>query len=271
MQRLLKDRLKETIEYLGKDIANCIYMYIDLKEYGLDNPNLIAWIDTDENGICAVATKYYDSIWFYTHKPSDPDMARKAATLFTEQDVTMFSGQKEVMVSVYQQSGCDKTHTIETGWVMKHPDKRRSVPEDTGFTVETAKPEDSYEIAKLMCIDNGFNNNYNVDILAEQLRDRMLTGLGCSWVVRDNDKLIGHTAIFAKTDDAAVASGLIVHPDYRNTGCFELLWQYAIEELKDAGLQGYGFVSNVKKNIVKLDAIIGMTSLSEYAKITRIK
>lgn len=33
------------LEYLEQDLKNCLYSYIDLKKFGIENPNLTVYFD----------------------------------------------------------------------------------------------------------------------------------------------------------------------------------------------------------------------------------
>ena len=52
--------------YLKRHVQDCLYMYIDIGKYGLDNPNMQVWLDSDNHGINFVVMKYHDSISVYS-------------------------------------------------------------------------------------------------------------------------------------------------------------------------------------------------------------
>lgn len=53
-------RLKEIIVSLKNDIINCVYMYIDLSRFGLDNVNINLYEDSN-----TILMKYFNSLTTY--------------------------------------------------------------------------------------------------------------------------------------------------------------------------------------------------------------
>ena len=52
--------LNEIFEYIGNDYGKCLYIFIDLKKYGIDDENFNVWIQyNDKNEIVAVMTGDY--------------------------------------------------------------------------------------------------------------------------------------------------------------------------------------------------------------------
>ena len=61
------DEKNRILEYLKKDIANCIYLYIDILNYGVSTDNITVWTEENTQGIQWVMMKYYDSFQIYSH------------------------------------------------------------------------------------------------------------------------------------------------------------------------------------------------------------
>ena len=43
-----KQDVDRLLQYLEQDLKNCLYSYIDLKKFGIENPNLTVYFDEDE-------------------------------------------------------------------------------------------------------------------------------------------------------------------------------------------------------------------------------
>ena len=55
--------IKSVFEYIGNDYGRCLYIYIDLKKFGLDDENFNVWIQYNpDNQICAIISEYYGGI-----------------------------------------------------------------------------------------------------------------------------------------------------------------------------------------------------------------
>lgn len=254
------------LAYLKKDIPNCIYIYIDVTACGLENPNIHVWYDTDENGISLVVMQYYASIWIYTDR-AEWDV-EGVWQLLQETGVPMLSGKKDMIERLQAIPECGEKYAAEYGFVLKHPETDALPAFSSELTVEDAVPEDAEEIARLMCQDEEFGGQYRVSVLAAQLADRIRTGLGVSWIVRnEKGEIVGHSAIFGQTDDIAVNSGLIVRNDYRDSDCFMLLWKKGIESICQSGRQGYGYLLEQKKGIMRLNKLLKLETVGEYGKL----
>ena len=55
--------ITSVFDYIGEDYGKCLYIYIDLKKYGIDDENFNVWIQYNENeDICAIISEYYGGI-----------------------------------------------------------------------------------------------------------------------------------------------------------------------------------------------------------------
>ena len=60
--------IDDILLFLKANLSNCLYMYIDIKKYGLQNPNMTVWIsrDASDNQVNLVVMKYYNSIQIFS-------------------------------------------------------------------------------------------------------------------------------------------------------------------------------------------------------------
>ena len=59
-----QEDVQKLLNYLEQDLKNCLYSYIDLKKFGIENPNLTIYFEeTDE--ICCTALKYYEGLQLF--------------------------------------------------------------------------------------------------------------------------------------------------------------------------------------------------------------
>ena len=65
MYKIAKESdVPKLLAYLEQDLKNCLYSYIDLKKFGIENPNLTVYFD-ESDGICCSALKYYEGLQLF--------------------------------------------------------------------------------------------------------------------------------------------------------------------------------------------------------------
>ena len=60
------ENIETVFEYIGEDYGKCLYIYIDLKKFGLDDENFNVWIQCENEEICAIISEYYGGIQIYS-------------------------------------------------------------------------------------------------------------------------------------------------------------------------------------------------------------
>ena len=54
-----EENIEQAFDYIGNDYEKCLYLYIDLRKYGLDNENFNVWIQYYGDRICGLVSEYY--------------------------------------------------------------------------------------------------------------------------------------------------------------------------------------------------------------------
>ncbi len=250
------------LDYLKKDIGNCIYMYIDIGKYGLCNPNMKVWFDKDYNGFSCVIMKYYDSIQIYSDRTEwDIDGILQ---ILDHEKVLMISGKLDIIKEIFKHR--ERIYRISSGYVYKLYEYRTFGNEED--IIQSALPSDVQEIAELICSDEEIGGHYTVANLAEQLLERMKTGMGRNYIIRQDGRIVAHIATYAEFGGVAVTSGLIVHPDYRNFLYGTIMESYLVNKLISEGIEVFTFVID-KKRVKFLDAL-GNRKCGDYGKLTNV-
>ena len=66
--RVAREEDKEIIlRYLRSGIADCLYIYIDIVNYGIASEHMTVWMEETDGRIELVVMKYYDSFQIYSH------------------------------------------------------------------------------------------------------------------------------------------------------------------------------------------------------------
>ena len=62
--------IKRILAYIGNDYGKCLYMFVDIKKYGVDKDFFSLWTSESENGnIRALVSKYHLTLISFVHLP----------------------------------------------------------------------------------------------------------------------------------------------------------------------------------------------------------
>lgn len=260
MRLAVRDDIEEILSYLKGDVGNCIYLYMDIKKYGLDNSNMKVWIN--EGKLNTVVMKYYSSIQIYS--TNIEDNLEEVVECICEENVQMVSGEKSIIDIIYSHSRITESYEAKSGEVFEFTNYREYQADD----IELANESDMEEVAELICMDESFSKNYAVQSLAQQLKERMQTGMGRNYIIRKDGKIIAHIATFVEVDKIAVTSGLIVHPEYRKYPYGTILESYLVNTLLKEEYQIFTFINDKKRT--KLLQAMKNKEYGKYKKLMKV-
>ena len=254
------------LEYLKKSVAECIYMYIDILNYGVVSENIAVWLQEQDGQIELVVMKYFDSFQIYSQRKSID--TGQILALLQEHPVTMISARRDI---IEQLEEVCSGYCAVYGAVFDVSHVRRAFRPMGGtrpcaLEVTEATAEDAAEIAELLCTDETFRVNYREDDLTRQLAERIRTRTGRSAVIRMDGRIIAHHATFAEAEGVAVVSGLVVRPEYRGLGCYEALVSYLGGQLVKEGKTPYAFA--ISDKTVRYHRAV-YTECGEYGKLVK--
>lgn len=263
------DEIINILEYLDNDVENCLYMYADIEKYGLENDNMSVWYDTDEIGIRMVVMKYHNNFQVYSNR-GFYDL-EGVIELINQYNPNGISGRKEIIV--YLQKYLSEKYHTEYGVIFRgkaiDKEKIKSALADCDVCIELAKAENAKDIAELVCMDEELGSVYTVESLAAELSDRINTGMGRSYIIRDNGKVVAHNATYAESEKFVVVSGLMVHPEFRDTEYAYWIDLKSSLEFQEEGKDRYFFA--LRNRIIKWHKRIGNIVVGEYGKMSIVK
>lgn len=261
MRKATNNDIPDIINFLQKNVAECIYMYIDIKKYGLDNPAMKIWMD--EEPLTTVVMQYYESLQIYTTE-SKIDI-EWLNDILQENKITMLSGRNDIIQQIEKEE--QENYKSEEGEIYQIDYYREF---DMVEPIEHATTDDAEEIAELICSQELFADNYEVKTLARQLRDRMNSSMGRDIIIRNSGKIVAHIATYAEYEDIAVTSGLVVHPDYRKAAGYGFMVESClVNELLREGKKVYTFILEDKRSALMKS--MGATLCGKYGKLTKCK
>lgn len=277
MRRAVQQDQTAILEYLRKSVADCLYMYIDILNYGIASDNMTVWFQEQDGQIELVVMKYYDSLQLYSHK-REIDVA-PVLELMREHPVLMISARRDIIEQLASACG-DYSATygsiFDVSYIRRvveinvpaKIDTFAEVGEEEAIEATLATEADTKEIAELICTDASFRANYNVDNLAAQLAERIRTHTGRSVVIRIDGRIVAHFATYAEAEGIAVLSGLVVLPEYRNKGVIEVLAAYMAGQLSKEGKRAYSFA--ISKKTIRYHRTL-YTECGEYGKLVKMR
>ena len=250
MYRIAQENdVSKLLVYFEQDLKNCLYSYIDLKKFGIDNPNLTVYFDADQRQedcascgnkfadgvdglkVCdmkCTALKYYEGLQLFD---ADGKVdAEETANLIRQLGSHIISSTVDVIEKLYPL--LKDSYDMEQGYVTE----MLSMPEcEVSEEVRPAKLEEYETIAKLICSDAGVGGHYEPEELKEQLLTRLGEGMGRNYVLKKDGEIIHHAATYAELDNLAVISGVITREDYRGKGIGTLAIRKLCHDLLSEG------------------------------------
>lgn len=197
-------------EYIGKDYDKCLYLYLDLMKYGLNNENIKFWFDKKNNEIICVILKYYSGMHVFSKK-HDCDY-EEIAKLIIEENPSIICAEKFLIKNLSEYLR-DFQYNEEYGWVRvlsKNINCENS-------SVVRANEEDLKQISNLI-INDPIGVFYDFDDFVSQIKERENDNYARSYVIKENDKVISNASTSAECDEIAVLSNVITDKDYRCRG-----------------------------------------------------
>lgn len=248
------------LEYLHKDIENCLYLYIDIRCYGTDHVDV--WYEKIGDAFDIVAMKYHDSFQVYSDRPMDVELS-SLIELLKEYKPAMINSREELIECI--KPAFEDDYTSDGGIILR---LRRFVSiEDYDFPVEVAGVGDVDELAEMISSDPYYSDSYTFDEIKSQLADRMETGMGISFIVRKDGKIIAHNSITAQVDDICVAGMLLIHRDWRQTNAALVMEKYIIDYVNNQGKKLFGFSTDTRRR--KQFEMMGNEVAAQYGKLIR--
>lgn len=256
--------LKGLLDYLQKDIQNCLYIYIDLSQYGIANPNMKVWISREKGTINSVIMKYHDGFQIYSKEAAGN--AKDILELIQEYQPERISGNEHI---IRQLERLCKDDYKGTYGVVFHRTKEQLYGWPIERQCDFADLSDIPEIVDLLLGEKEFGDYYTKEEMVKQLEDRYRTKMGRSMVIRESGKIVGHMATFAETDDIAIVSGTVMDKHYRNTDHFNTLNNEFHDQICRIEQKDVYFFSTSKRHIAFFSKYFEICAT--YGKLVKIK
>lgn len=252
-----KDKI---IQYIAEDYGNCLYMYIDLIKYGLENENFHIWIQYDGDQICCLLSKYYNGIQIYS---KDYNFNEKEIVEFIiKKDPEIISGMKK---SIDKIKNFFSNYSDEVG-VIGELSKLTYTPNSNAYS---ASFEEMEEIANVVSQDEVLGKPYGYELLYNQFYERKKDKFGRNFILRDSstNEIICHAATYAELPNLAVISGVLTTPLYRGKGFSKGVLSAICKELLMENKRVFSYFYIVSAE--KMHYGVGFEKRGEWEKLTK--
>ena len=256
------DYIPEVVEYIGEGKYQCFYLYMDLLEYGAQGPDVGLWISGEDDEIYGVAYRYFDTLHLYSRERFP---RQEALALIEQLRPKCVTGTQETIDRLRGRT--TDTYAYELSHIIT---TSRLMDGKSDLAVQPAGADDVPEIAALMMKEPIYNTVYTYESLCEQLKNRLKTGFGRLFAMRDETgRLVATNATSAETEELAVISGLVTDTELRGRGLGRAItastWNLVLKE----GRRGLAFLGAENENTLALHKKMGYDFLGLYARLLR--
>ena len=248
------------LEYIGDDFKCTPYLYINIKRYGVSDPNVKVWIDSDGAHISGVYLMYYDCLHFYT-KESGAYPHEVFLSMLTECRPKVFMVQRQfgdrLEPGAFGSFKLIKTHLVALQ--MSSHGKRDD-------RVQLVERKDLREIAALMLTDRSRAATYEQDILVAQLEARYDDQFSRSFVLRQDGAAAAVYSTYGETDKVVMLGGLITLPQYRRQGLARAVMEHVYSVVGSETATGISLIDCTNGPSIELHKKTGFSFFSSIYK-----
>lgn len=250
------------LDYIGKDYGKCLYVYIDLCKYSLDdNENFFSWIQYDNNNnITAIVTEYYKGIQVYSR---DLNLnAEELVEFIKSKNPPIVLGIKEVIDKLKPHMNGYEEELGTVGRV-------KEIKYEPNPRAYSAPIEELKEIVTIVANDEGIGKPYGFDSLYKQYKERKEENFGRNVVLRDEEtnEIICHAGTYAELPELAVVGGVITSEKYRGKGYSKESLAALCKMLLDEGKDVFSFY--YIPSATKMHVGVGFEKIGDWAKLIK--
>lgn len=202
----------DIIKYIGNDYYKCLYLLLDLKKYRFNNENVNVFLQQVNGKITAVILSYYTNLHIFS-RDNDLDCAEIIHYILINRP-TMICAEKKIIEALETPLSGHK-YKCRYGLVrgIEKADENKQLTD-----LFQATDSDFDDITKLIMQDKGLGGAHTYETLYNQLFTRYKDGFCRNYVIKRDDKIIGHVCSGAEDKELAILTDLIVDHKYRGKG-----------------------------------------------------
>lgn len=220
---------RTVINYIGKEYPKCLYLYLDLIQYGCSSDRTRTWIQRQNGIITSVILFYHTALHIYSR--DNNLIVTEIQDLIKEIKPTMVNAAAET-IRILEPVLKKMKYLSEFGHIGEWS---KATSEITNMNIVEADERDIPEIARMLYEDQDIGASYTYEDLLSQMRERLEEGYVRSYVIRKNDKPVAHVGTGAETNDVCTIAYTITSPHYRGRGMAQALYNHACGILQKEG------------------------------------
>lgn len=245
-------------EYIDKRYPECLYLYLDLKQYGVDSEYTSCWALKNGTNIEAIMLLYHTAMHLFS-----------AYNNFNVHEILEFVKEHNPSIICASKKTIEKidSELINCGYISEygHIGKFSNIEKKSNVIPQQAVLEDIDEIARLLYEDDDIGSSYSFDDLKAQIKERLEENFVRSYVIKDKGHVVCHVGTGAEIDNVCTIAYCITDIKYRGKGLFSSLLSFACEELTKENKEIYSVY--YPENSRKLHHKIGFVDYCECGKL----
>lgn len=249
--------LERILDYIGHDYGSCLYLYMDLIQYGPDSEYTTTWIQEHEGKITSVLLSYHTAMHIFAR---DSFNTQEVFDLVEKLKPSQICAAKSVILALVEPLS-SINYDSELGYVGKL--ESTDCPNST--IIQKATINDVEDISQLLYNDEGIGASYSLEDLKSQFRERLSQGFVRSYIIKDGDRIVAHLGTGAEVGNVSIITYVITDAEYRGRGYAKMLYQAASSDLQQEGKEI--FAVYYTHGAIKLHHSVGFKDYCEFGKL----
>lgn len=244
------------INYISKYYFQCLYLYLDIIQYDIEQGEILVFIQYNTDSISSVMLKYHNAIHLYSKENNFnvEELALKISSL-SPYIICAKSDIIKTLVPLFP------TYSCEIGVVARLYDIKKT--EDTDVTEAT---ENEFEnIAQLVYEDNNNGASYDLNDLIVQMKERYNKHFSRNYIIKKENQIVANVSTGGECERFCTINNVIVRKEERNKGYAKRIYKKLCSQLLYEGKEVYS-IYYVKASI-GLHEKLGFREVCKYGKL----
>lgn len=253
--------IDKIFEYIGEDYGKCLYIFIDLKKYGLDDENFNVWIQQESNNeICAIISEYYGGVQIYSK--NQDFIVNEIVNFITKRNTNVIFSIKENIdkLKFFLPNYKQETGTVSELFELKFPPNNKAYE---------ASVDEIEEIVRIIAEDENIGKPYGFESLYNQFIKRKKDNFGRNYILRDEltNNIICHAGTYAELEELAIIGGVMTSIPYRGKGFSKETLSSLCNQLKSENKRIFSFF--YIPSAEKMHYGVGFEKIGDWSKLSK--